>query len=888
MKKKVHVIFHTHWDREWYFTVDDSLVLMNKAFKEIIEALEKNNNLHYYLLDGQTSIIEEFLNLNPGYVERVKNLVKSGRLITGPWYTQPDVFNVHGESILRNLEIGIRQARFYGKSMMIGYLPDTFGINAQMPLIYNSVGITESVIRRGYDPKKHFSTEFVWKGLDGDSKTLTVVQPFGYSMGHPIRGARMKNLSYEHFNTETYPLLKKVDELSGTNNLMCTIGGDQVSMDDRFDMLSEELGRFGDPNYEFVQSSLFNFFEELKKENIEFPMIVGEFRDPKYARVHRTIGSSRYDIKKENHDAEQYLMQVSEVINVLSAVLGLDTDSENIERSWKYLLESHAHDSMGACNSDETNSNIINRIRRANRTAKAIFAQQGKCLAYNVDKKNYDSQFILVNGTSLSQTNEEIHKLITNTPTFDIYDNHNNQVEYILVKQQKVQKPRKVILTTEGEKESKVDEYYYINEIILNSDNIQPLGFTTFYIKELLTEKEKNYVVSVSDDSFIENNKYKIYIKNGQLMLWLKETDEIIQDFITLEDDADDGDLYDFSPIEGDKPIILKDFTSSKVSKGDGYQKLECKLNVEVPKKLSKDRSKRVEKILLKITVSFVLTGDEGIKCLMNIDNTALDHRLRVKFKNIVSSREKVYGDVPFGYLKRYEEIVRLDDKVWQDEYSEYPVDIYPMQNAVIMENDLGYTSIFTKGCKEYQVVNQNLYITLFRSVGSIGKSDLVYRPGRASGREYPTPESQLLKELSFEFYLDYYVNNWSIVNRKKEKFLSIQPIYQVQTEDKNIQQLDYFDINVPKLNCPSDLSLIEELPTEVQVSSIQLLENNKLLLRIKNETMKQVEIDRVKISGDRESYWANSLGEREMGDATKILKPNSFANVVYSKKINV
>ena len=72
-----------------------------------------------------------------------------GRLIIGPWYTQTDEMVVGGESITRNLLYGLKDCEEFGDSMMIGYLPDSFGQSAQMPQILNGFGINRSIFWRG-------------------------------------------------------------------------------------------------------------------------------------------------------------------------------------------------------------------------------------------------------------------------------------------------------------------------------------------------------------------------------------------------------------------------------------------------------------------------------------------------------------------------------------------------------------------------------------------------------------------------------------------------------------------------------------------------------------------------------------------------------------------
>jgi hypothetical protein len=49
------------------------------------------------------------------------------RAAIGPWYTLPDEFLVGGETLVRNLQLGLRVATSYGGAMAVGYLPDMFG-----------------------------------------------------------------------------------------------------------------------------------------------------------------------------------------------------------------------------------------------------------------------------------------------------------------------------------------------------------------------------------------------------------------------------------------------------------------------------------------------------------------------------------------------------------------------------------------------------------------------------------------------------------------------------------------------------------------------------------------------------------------------------------------
>lgn len=97
--KIIHVIPHTHWDREWFFTSSRAQVYLLKDLKDIITNLETNLGFNCFILDGQASLIADYLKWRPQDFDRVKKLVQEKKLVIGPWYTQTDQYLPSGESI---------------------------------------------------------------------------------------------------------------------------------------------------------------------------------------------------------------------------------------------------------------------------------------------------------------------------------------------------------------------------------------------------------------------------------------------------------------------------------------------------------------------------------------------------------------------------------------------------------------------------------------------------------------------------------------------------------------------------------------------------------------------------------------------------------------------
>ena len=163
----VHVVPHTHWDREWYRPFQDFRMRLVDVVDRVLDMLDAEPELRF-TLDGQVAIVDDYLEIRPERESRIRELVESGRLAIGPWQILMDEFLVSGESLVRNLEMGWRRADELGGPMPIGYLPDMFGHVAQMPQILRRAGLTDAVVWRGV-PAAVDRHAFRWESPDGSA-----------------------------------------------------------------------------------------------------------------------------------------------------------------------------------------------------------------------------------------------------------------------------------------------------------------------------------------------------------------------------------------------------------------------------------------------------------------------------------------------------------------------------------------------------------------------------------------------------------------------------------------------------------------------------------------------------------------------------------------------
>jgi mannosylglycerate hydrolase len=180
---KIHLITHTHWDREWYRTFQEFRIFLVRLLRDYLDYIEDHPDYHAFILDGQTVQLEDYLEIYPEDFPRIIEAIEKDRLLVGPMYIQPDEFLPSGEALIRNFLIGKQVAARFGPAMPIGYFPDSFGHASQIPQILQGFGLDTVLLWRGLCEEDTESTEFLWESRDG-SRVMVIWMPFSYGNAH--------------------------------------------------------------------------------------------------------------------------------------------------------------------------------------------------------------------------------------------------------------------------------------------------------------------------------------------------------------------------------------------------------------------------------------------------------------------------------------------------------------------------------------------------------------------------------------------------------------------------------------------------------------------------------------------------------------------------------
>ncbi|MFW9920933.1 MAG: hypothetical protein ACFFED_15135, partial [Candidatus Thorarchaeota archaeon] len=358
------IISETHWDRAWYQTFEQFRLRLVKLVDKLLRILEDNPEFTHYTFDGQTVVLEDYLEVKPFERDRISKLIRDGRIDVGPWYILPDVFLVSGESLIRNFLRGKRIAKEFGGWMDVGYIPDPFGHVSQMPQILSQFSIDSIIFARGTgEESEELGSEFIWEASDG-SEVLAHWLPGSYgnaaNLPDDVQDAvyvledvigRMKPWS----RIGTYLLMNGSDHLEPQEHLPEVVKTFNKTHEDQI-----------------VIGTLPMFVERIRKKREVLKRYKGEFRRSKYHNLLSGVYSARVYIKQANEYSQRLLERSVEPWCYLASLHSGRYPLDEIRLAWKYLLLNHPHDDICGCSIDEVHDDNMYRIRWIDEIAEAL------------------------------------------------------------------------------------------------------------------------------------------------------------------------------------------------------------------------------------------------------------------------------------------------------------------------------------------------------------------------------------------------------------------------------------------------------------------------------------------------------------------------------------
>jgi len=371
-RQRVHVVPHTHWDREWYSSFQTFRLRLVDLLDDLLGRMEGDPSYARFLLDGQLAVVEDYLAVRPEAAERLRRLVGCGRVAIGPWYTLPDEFLVGGETLVRNLQLGLRVGDRYGGAMAVGYLPDMFGHVAQMPQILAGFGFEHAVVWRGV-PAAVARSGFWWRAPDGSTVRAEYL-PQGYGNGSALPDdAKAFVAAVAGFADEWRDLIAgPVLWMNGTDHQMPQpwLGRVVAEANDIQD------------DYDLRVVSLAEHLAAAPTDGLAG--WTGELRSGARANLLMGVVSNRVDVRRASARAERALLAGAEPLSALF----LPPDrwpGALLDEAWRAVIRNSAHDSVCACSIDDVCDAVLVRYGEAADIAEGLATRAVSALAGRSD-----------------------------------------------------------------------------------------------------------------------------------------------------------------------------------------------------------------------------------------------------------------------------------------------------------------------------------------------------------------------------------------------------------------------------------------------------------------------------------------------------------------------
>lgn len=334
----LHVVPHSHWDREWYRPFQSFRLRLVELVDTVLDLMETEDGWSHFMLDGQTATATDYLEARPEARARLSEHIRAGRIAVGPWHILMDEFLVSGETTIRNLELGRKLSSELGGVMPLGYLPDMFGHISQMPQILRLAGLEDAVVWRGV-PLAIDRTAFTWEAPDG-STVRAVYMPQGYSNGAGLP------TDPDELAFRTAKIRRDLEPFAPGSNLLVMCGTDHLFPTPG---LPKALAAASD-NVRYRIGSLTDYIAADRAAGSTLLRWKGELRSSARTNLLMGVISNRTDLRRLVGKAERELERHAEPLQALVAphlARGL------LDVAWRKLIENSAHDTVCACSVDE-------------------------------------------------------------------------------------------------------------------------------------------------------------------------------------------------------------------------------------------------------------------------------------------------------------------------------------------------------------------------------------------------------------------------------------------------------------------------------------------------------------------------------------------------------
>jgi mannosylglycerate hydrolase len=760
------LVSHTHWDRAWYCTFQEYRIRLVRLVDRLLDILEHDPGFQVFMLDGQMSVLEDYLDVRPEKAGRLQTLCRSGRVQVGPWYVLADEFLVSPEALIRNLMAGRRMGQPYGGVMPIGYVPDGFGHIAQLPQIFRGFGMDSAFFWRGMGADgDRLGTEFEWCAPDGSSVTA-ILMPWGYhnvtNLGYAIHWGDVSQMAFDMTlaQKKIAGALDKLKPMANTDALLLMNGIDHAEPEPRIPeiirLANERL-----PGVTIRQGTLRDHLERVRASGLTLPSFEGEFRWGRYSEILQGVYSTRIHLKQENHAGETRLERYVEPLAALAWLSGARVPESTpalVDMAWHWLLLNHPHDDIYGSGIDEVHHEMAFRFSQSKQIADALIRDHFRLLARQVDVSGQDGTPVLAYNPLGWARDEIVEALIE----FEYDDPKAGDFQLVDAAGQVV--PHQVI----------EDEERFWMEVlkpnrkrcvrVLFPAKLPALGWASFYAQPPLPKSLPTSGEGLTVTERGAENRFLAFsvADDGGLTVTDKISGHTYARLHHFYDVEDTGDEYTYCPLPDHSQTISTAGGTAAITReesGPCRAAFRIERTLNIPKGLTDDRQRRSEETVALPVVSRVwLYADQpGLYITTEIDNQARDHKLSVHFP---TGLRVAQAHVDAAFMVAARDLHLPDSTGWVED----PTPLMHQRTFTDLSDGTRGLAVLNRGLPSVEVMEDGtIQLTLLRAVEWLSRDDLWVRR-IAAGPLVPTPGAQCFGPYRYEYAILPHAGDWQNV----------------------------------------------------------------------------------------------------------------------------
>jgi len=324
----IHIAGNAHIDLAWLWRWRETVEVARATFSTIMDNMEEYPDIVY--IQSQAQAYEWMEQYYPEVFSRIQDKVKTGRweIIGGMW-AEPDCNLIDGESFIRQILYGKRYFKEkFDVDVKIGWNPDSFGYNWNMPQFFLKSGINSFVTQKiSWNDTTVFPHYLFWWEAPDGSRILTYFPPSGYvgQLEAERTAAALKLYEKNTGRKDTFILYGLGDHGGGPNRAM---------LDRARDYSRQRI-------FPPLRHSRFSgFIDRLRESDLSGLPV---WKDELYLEYHRGTYTTQAETKRFNRKSE-VLLSDAEKISTLASLFGRPVEQNSLLSAWKKVLMNQFHD----------------------------------------------------------------------------------------------------------------------------------------------------------------------------------------------------------------------------------------------------------------------------------------------------------------------------------------------------------------------------------------------------------------------------------------------------------------------------------------------------------------------------------------------------------------